>query len=61
MHPEQIRIFQSMTPGRKLRLAVQLHESARRLKAAALRRRHPDWTAEQIARKVRDIFLHART
>jgi hypothetical protein len=61
MHPEQIRIFQSMTPARKLQLALRLHESARRLKTSALRQQHPDWTEEQISRKVREIFLYART
>jgi len=61
MHPEQIRIFQSMTPAQKLRLALRLYDSARRLKTSALRRQYPDWTEEQISKKVREIFLHART
>jgi hypothetical protein len=61
MHPEQIRIFQSMTPEQKLRIALRLNDSARRLKTCALRQQHPDWTEEQVADKVREIFLHART
>ncbi len=61
MHPEQIRIFQSMTPEQKLRLALRLYDSARRLRACALRQQHPDWTEEQISKKVREIFLYART
>jgi len=61
MHAEQVRIFQSMTPGRKLRLAVQLHESARRLKISALRRQHPDWADDRIAKKAREVFLYAGT
>lgn len=61
MHPEQIRIFQSMTPEQKLRLALRLNDSARRLKACALRQQHPHWTEKQIADKVREIFLYART
>lgn len=61
MHPEQKRIFESMTPEQKLRAAVNLYYSARTLKAAALRQLHPDWSEEQIRQKVREIFLYART
>jgi hypothetical protein len=60
MHPEQIRIFSSMTPEERLRLAFRLYDSAWNLKASALRREYPDWTEERIAEKVREIFLNAR-
>jgi len=59
MTPEQIEIFRSMTPERKLELAVDLYEAARRLKEAALRQQHPDWDAATVRRKVRELFLHA--
>ena len=61
MHPEQKRIYQSMTPEQKLEVALRLYYSARELKAAGLRAQHPDWTEEQIRDKVREIFLYART
>ncbi len=61
MHPEQKKIFQAMTPEQKLGAAMNLYHSARQLKAAALRHWHPDWSEEQIEKKVRDIFLYART
>jgi len=61
MHPEQKRIFQSMIPEQKLKVALQLYYSARELKAAGLRMFHPDWDEEKIQNKVREIFLHART
>ena len=59
--PEQIAIFRTMSPGRKLKLAEQLYWTARKLKAAGLRSQHPDWSEEQIQDEVRKIFLHART
>ena len=61
MHPEQKRIFESMTPEQKLRAAADLYYAARSLKAAALRQQRPDWNEEQIREKVREIFLYART
>jgi hypothetical protein len=61
MHPEQIRIFRSLTPEKKLRIALRLYHSAREMKAAGLRMQNPDWTEEKIQTKVREIFLYART
>jgi hypothetical protein len=61
MHPEQKRIYQSMTPEQKLRVAMDLYYSARVLKAASLRAQHPDWSENEIQKKVREIFLYART
>jgi len=61
MHPEQKRIFQSMTPEQKLKVALQLYYSARELKAAGLRSQNPGWTEERIQGKVREIFLYARS
>jgi len=61
MHPEQIRIFRSMTPEKKLEIALRLYYSAKDMKAAGLRMQNPDWTEEKIQTKVREIFLYART
>jgi hypothetical protein len=61
MHPEQERIYQSMTPERKLRVASDLYHAARARKAAGLRHQHPDWSEKKIEEKVREIFLYATT
>lgn len=61
MHPEQKRIFQAMTPGQKLKVALRLYYSARALKATGLRAQNPNWTEERIQNRVREIFLYART
>ena len=50
-----------MTPEQKLHVALDLYHSAKELKAAGLRRQHPDWSTEKINQKVREIFLYART
>lgn len=59
MHPEQERILKSMTASDKLKAAMDLYHSARRLKAAGVRHQHPDWAEERIQEKVREIFSHA--
>ena len=61
MHPEQKRIYRSMTPEQKLKVATDLYRSARELKAAGLRSQHPDWSESEVQEKVREIFLYART
>jgi len=59
--PEQIAIFREMTPERRLSLAEQLYWTARELKAAWLRARHPEWPEEKVSQEVTRLFLHART
>ena len=61
MHPEQKKSYQAMTPEKKLQVALDLYYSAKELKAAGLKRQHPEWSTEKINRKVREIFLYART
>jgi hypothetical protein len=57
----QLRILRAMTPEQKLEAAMRLYWSARGLKAAALRARHPEWSEEELQRAVREIFLYARS
>jgi len=61
LHPEQKRIFQTMTPEQKLELSLQLYLSAREVKVSALRSLHPDWPEDRIKEKIRSVFLYART
>lgn len=60
MHPVQREIYRRMSPAKKLEIAGRLYWDARRLKAAALRGQHPDWSEEEVQDKVREIFLYAR-
>jgi hypothetical protein len=61
MSDEALRILRSMTPAQKLKAAELLYDSARRLKAAAVRARHPEWTEDDVKRAVREAFLYGRT
>lgn len=56
----QLEIFRGMTPSERWRAARALYWSARRLKAAYLRKQHPDWSDEQIEQAVKRAFQHAR-
>ena len=61
MHPEQKKSYQAMTPEQKLQIALDLYYSAKELKAAGLKLKHPEWSTEKISQKVREIFMYART
>ena len=61
MHPEQKKIYQTMTPEQKLQVTLDLYYSAKELKAAGLKRQHTEWNQEKISQKDREIFLYART
>lgn len=56
----RLQTIKAMSPARKLEIATALYWSARELKAAGLRRSHPEWPEEQVQAEVRSIFLHAR-
>ncbi|MBI3854628.1 MAG: hypothetical protein HY293_02930 [Planctomycetes bacterium] len=59
--PEYVDTLSRLTGPEKLRTATALYWAARRLKTAFLKQQHPDWTEEQVLRKVNEIFLHAVT
>ncbi|MBI1937726.1 MAG: hypothetical protein HYS25_06340 [Ignavibacteriales bacterium] len=53
--------FKNFSPEKKLLLSMELYHSARKLKIAALRTLHPEMSDEQIEKKVKEIFLNARS
>ena len=57
---EHIQIIRAMTFQQKFDALANLYWMARDLKAAGLRLEHPDWTEEQVQKKVREIFMYAR-
>lgn len=59
--PEQIEIYRSMTPGRRLEVAEGMYWSARRMKASWLRATHPEWTESEVEAEVTRIFANARS
>lgn len=59
--PEYIAALRRLSGEQKLRAAVRLYWSARKIKAARLRLLHPDWSEEQVQQRVKEIFMHAVT
>jgi hypothetical protein len=46
---------------RRAELALGFIRSMRRMKAAALRDQHPDWSEQEVAAELRRLTLHARS
>ena len=59
LSPECVESLRRVPGRQKLATAFSLYRGARRLKAAALRQQHPDWTEDRIRQRVKEIFLHA--
>jgi len=59
--PELLATLRAMTGAQKLQAAAALYWSARQLKTAAVREQHPDWTEEQVRRRVNEIFLRDKS
>ena len=52
-------ILRRMTPAQKLAVMHTLWRQAWNLKAAGVRMQYPEWTGEQVAARVREIFRGA--
>jgi hypothetical protein len=61
MHPEQKKIYKSMTAEKKLDASLRLYYSAWEMKAAGFRKQYPDLDEEEIQNKVKEAFSYART
>lgn len=59
--PEYVAILRRMTGPEKLKAAFALYWAARDLKMAEVKQKHPDWTDDQVLRRVNEIFLNAST
>lgn len=58
---KQLERFREMTPAERWKAAHRLYWSARRLKAAYIRKLHPEWTEQEVEDAVREAFMHARS
>lgn len=61
LHPAQVEAWRRMTPQQKIEQSLSMYWMARKLKTEHLREQHPDWSDDQIAARVREIFLLAAT
>ncbi len=48
--------LRAMTPAEKLRVSAGLWRDARALSRAAITRRHPEWTVEQVETETRRVM-----
>ena len=53
--------LRAMTADEKVRLSHALWLEARSVTAAGVRGRHPDWSDEQVAERVRELMRDAGT
>lgn len=56
----QLDVLRAMTPAQRLQAASRLYWTARHIKEAAIRARHPEWTDEQVKRELKEAFMYAR-
>jgi len=50
-----------LTPEQKLTQSLRLYFNAKELKIAALRKYHPELSEQEIQKKVKEIFLYAKS
>ncbi len=53
--------LKDFTPEKKLFLSLNLYHSAMRLKKASVAKFYPQLSEKEIQKKVKEIFLHARS
>lgn len=59
--PEYISMLQGMSGEQKIRSAMALYWTARKIKAARLREQNPAWPEARVEAEVKRIFMHAVT
>ncbi len=50
-----------LSPEQKLTQSLRLYYNAKELKIAALRKFHPELSEQEIQKKVKEIFLYAKS
>ena len=53
----QVEAYRAMSPEHRLRLAESMSLDVRSLAAAGIRRRHPDYSAEDVAAALADLLI----
>ena len=57
----QNKEVKKLSPGEKLQLSLILYFNARELKTSSIRKFHPELSEKEVAQKVKEIFLYARS
>jgi hypothetical protein len=50
----QLQLYRELSPSRRVQIAVELSEAVRATALAGIRRRHPEYSEQEVARS----FLH---
>lgn len=53
-------VLKRLGPAGNLRAAEKLYFTARRLKEAAIRNQHPEWTDAEVKEELNEVFWNAR-
>jgi hypothetical protein len=61
LHPEQIKALRKLTPAERLTISLRFIEQMRELRAAMLRKEHPEWTPDEISRALCEFVRNARS
>ena len=59
LHPEQVKALRQMSLQQRLDLALAGIESAGDLRKSMIRVEHPDWSADQVEKALRDEIRNA--
>jgi hypothetical protein len=59
LHPEQIKALRQMSLQRRLDLTLAAIENAPEFRKAMIRFEHPDWSADQVDRRLREEVRNA--
>ena len=53
--------IKKLSPEKKLRMALALYFNARELKSSAIKKFYPELNEKEVAQKVKEIFLYAKS
>lgn len=52
LHPIQLARFRAMSPMEKWEISKAMLKTATDIRRAVLRKEHPDWTTDQVERRI---------
>jgi len=58
---KQIEVYSSLSGAQRLQIGFELYDSAVAICRAGIKRRHPDWSEEEINAELGSLFRDAAT
>ena len=53
--------IKKLSPEKKLQLALALYFNGREMKSSAIKKFHPKLNEKEVAKKIKEIFLYAKS